>query len=117
MRTGVIKKAFMTASLGLALFFSGPALAASGIVLLSCVIDLEVSDFRVVRIYITKGAKGLPSIKVGDLCRPAHSALKEADCSTMDLMSPRAWKALREAKPPYSKSIGILGFCGVPLPQ
>ena len=89
MRTSVIKKAVMTASLGLALFFSGQAVAQAycGLVYGTCAVDSN--DRLRVRKLRTSPEPTFPSSVVeGGFCMEALEDLEAAGCTQSPLLEP-----------------------------
>ena len=85
MRRGFIKKLVMTASLGLALFFSGPALAVE-IVVASCAFDRDTGGLILGPVHTSSDADLPVEVVEGAGCLDAIKALKEADCKRLDFL-------------------------------
>ena len=82
MTKGVIKKVVMTASLGLALFFSGtaPAAAAVDLVFVNCLFDVEAGEYRVNVVDTSSGTELPAKLREGGKCLNAIKALLRAGC-------------------------------------
>ncbi len=75
MRKAVIQTVVQSASLGLALFFSGPALAASGRVFGSCTVDAAGHGYTVAELKAGPGFEYPKGVAVGAHCVTAINVL------------------------------------------
>ncbi len=85
MRTGIIKKVVMTASLGLALLFSGQA-RADDLVFASCEIDADTGDLILGTVHTSSGAVLPKEVTERGSCLDAVKALKAAGCKKSALV-------------------------------
>ena len=92
MRKGFIKTVVMTASLGLALFFSGQARAVD-LVFTSCAPDTDTGDLILGTVHTSSGAVLPAEVEEGAGCLDAIKALKAANCTRSELVSTIASEA------------------------
>ena len=85
----VVKRAVLAASLGLALFLSGPAHAGIDEVFFMCVEDVETGELRVEKLFGPSEALAPPEFTLGAQCLDLFKALKEDGWERrLKLMSP-----------------------------
>jgi hypothetical protein len=85
----VVKRAIFAASLGLAMFLSGPAHTGTDEVFFMCVEDVETGELRVEKLFGSSEVLAPPEFTLGAQCLDLFTALKEDGWErALTLMSP-----------------------------